>query len=83
MALINSPVRPEDVKIVPGGHSGNGLQITCSCGCVNWNHIEISEPIWKCRNCGRIFTQYYPGLVRQVRTLRPNESPAAHTAVPS
>jgi len=67
MPLINSLVKPEDVKIVPGGHSGNGLQVTCSCGCVNWNHLEISEPIWKCRNCGRIFTQFYPGLVRQVR----------------
>jgi len=82
MALTNSPLRPEDVKIVPGGHSGNGLQITCSCGCVNWNHIEISEPIWKCRNCGRIFTQYYPGLVRRARN-RQQESITATTAGPS
>jgi len=82
MGLANSPVRPEDVKIVPGGHSGNGLQITCTCRCVNWNHIEISEPIWKCRNCGRIFTQYYPGLVRQVRT-RQQESSAPTTTAPS
>jgi len=82
MALINSPVKPEDVKIVPGGHSGNGLQITCPCGCVNWSHIEISDPIWKCRNCGRIFTQYYPGLVRQVRARHQQGSPAETPTAP-
>jgi len=34
------------------GKSGKGLQVVCSCGCVNWNHVEITEATWPCRNCG-------------------------------
>jgi hypothetical protein len=59
------PVGPEDVKIVAGS-SGNGLQVVCSCGCVNWNHVEITEATWPCRNCGRILSHNFPGLVERV-----------------
>jgi hypothetical protein len=60
------PVGPEDVKIV-AGNSGNGLQVVCSCGCVNWNHVEITEATWPCRNCGRILSHNFPGLVEKVK----------------
>jgi len=62
---MNFPVGPEDVKIVAGS-SGNGLQVVCSCGCVNWNHVEITEATWPCRNCGRILSHNFPGLVERV-----------------
>ncbi len=75
------PVGPEDVKIVEG-QSGKGLQVVCACGCVNWNHIEMPEAIWACRNCGRVFTYNYPLLVEKFRALeKPEvESPAANPA---
>jgi hypothetical protein len=59
------PVEPEDVKIVDG-KSGKGLQVVCSCGCVNWNHVEITEATWPCRNCGQILSHNFPGLVEKV-----------------
>lgn len=63
------PVRPEDVKIAPGV-SGRGLQVVCVCGAVNWNHVEIQTAVWPCRNCGRVFTSYYAGLVQKVLALQ-------------
>jgi len=74
---IYDPVRPEDLKIVQG-HSGRGLQFVCSCGCVNWNHIEIAESIWQCRNCGRVLTHNYPLLVQAFLELE--KSAAASSA---
>ena len=56
------PVRFEELRIVQG-HSGRGLRVVCACGCVNWNHLEIPEPLWGCRNCPRIFTHNFPELV--------------------
>jgi hypothetical protein len=75
------PVRPEDVKVVQGA-SGKGLQVTCACGCVNWNHVEVSAALWVCRNCGQVLSNYFPGLVRKVLSLpkpeaEPQASPAA------
>ncbi|MGD0696642.1 MAG: hypothetical protein ABSB82_17625 [Terriglobia bacterium] len=66
---MNFPVSPEDVKIVQGA-SGKGLQVTCVCGAVNWNHIEIQIAQWPCRNCARVFTNYFPGLVEKVLKLQ-------------
>jgi hypothetical protein len=66
------PVGPADVKIVQGA-SGRGLQVICSCGAVNWNHLEIQESLWRCRNCKQVFTDYYPGLVIKVLKLQPPE----------
>lgn len=74
------PVRPEDVKIVQGA-SGKGLQVTCACGCVNWNHLEVLTSQWSCRNCGRVISHYFPGLVVKVLALvKPEEAPAASPA---
>jgi hypothetical protein len=74
------PVAPEDVKIVQGA-SGRGLQVTCTCGCVNWNHIEMQSSLWKCRNCGQIISDYYPGLV--VKALQLEKAQAAPEAAPA
>ncbi len=61
--MENNPIRLAELKIVQG-QSGKGLQLVCSCGCINWNHLEMPESVWKCRNCGRVLTSYYPGLVQ-------------------
>lgn len=74
------PVRPEDVKVVQGA-SGRGLQITCVCGCPNWNHIEVMTSMWTCRNCGRVLSTYFPGLVVKVLAMqKPEGEPAASPA---
>ena len=71
------PVRPEDAKVVQGA-SGKGIQVTCSCGCVNWNHIEIQTATWVCRNCGRIISHHFPGLVEKVLQMQqPERAPQA------
>lgn len=72
---MNYPVSPEDVKIVQGA-SGKGLQVTCVCGAVNWNHIEIQIAQWPCRNCGRVFANYFPGLVEKVKAQQAATSEA-------
>ena len=74
------PVRPEDVKVVQGA-SGKGLQVSCDCGCVNWCHIEVLTSQWECRNCGRIISNYYPGLVEKVKKMqKPESEPEASPA---
>jgi hypothetical protein len=66
------PVGPEDVRIVEG-NSGKGLQVVCDCGCVNWNHVELMEATWFCRNCGRVLSHNFPGLVERVKALQKTE----------
>ncbi len=75
------PVRPEDVKIVQGS-SGRGLQVVCSsCGAVNWNHLQMPTSLWSCRNCGRVLSYYFPGLVAKVLAQqKPEDAPAAQPA---
>lgn len=74
------PVAPEDVKIVQGA-SGKGLQITCTCGCVNWNHLEVQSSLWRCRNCEQVISNYFPGLVQNVMKLqKPETAPEASPA---
>jgi ribosomal protein L37AE/L43A len=76
---MDAPVKPEDLKVVQG-HSGRGLQYTCSCGCVNWNHLEMSSALWACRNCGRVFSTNFPALVKSYLALeKPSEEAAAPT----
>ena len=68
------PVSPEDVRIVHG-HAGSGVQVVCSCGCVNLNYPESVVPTWCCRNCGRILSQDFPRLVEKALALR-SQGPA-------
>jgi len=74
---MNLPVGPEDVTIVQGA-SGTGLQVTCVCGAVNWSHLEMRTALWPCRNCERVLSNYFPGLVEKVLKLQksaPNAQP--------
>jgi hypothetical protein len=74
-------LRSEEVKIVHG-HSGQGLQLTCSCGCVNWQHVESREAKWTCRNCGQAFTHFFPRLVERVLELQRRETQPEPVAPP-
>jgi hypothetical protein len=62
---MNSPLLPEDVKVVHG-HAGRGLQVVCSCGCINLNYPESTVPTWRCRNCGALLTGDFPRLATAV-----------------
>lgn len=73
------PLQPGDVKIVQGS-SGKGLQVECSCGAVNWNHLEIRESQWTCRNCGQVFTEYFPGLVQKALAQQKAAEPSDRAA---
>ena len=72
---MNLPVGPDDVKIVQGA-SGKGLQVTCVCGAVNWNHLEMNTALWPCRNCERVLSNYFPGLVEKTLKLQKVEAAA-------
>jgi len=69
------PLTPEDVKVVQG-HAGRGLQVVCSCGCVNLNYPESTVPTWRCRNCGQPFTNDFQRLAAAALAA-PKEEPAA------
>lgn len=70
------PVQPEDVKIVQG-QSGRGLQFVCDCGCINWQHVEILEATWTCRNCRQILAYNFPALVQKALARAKQEAPAS------
>ena len=55
------PVGPEDVKVVHG--RSTGLQVVCSCGCVNFNYLDPQDTLWRCRNCRRVLSQDFPRLL--------------------
>lgn len=76
------PVEPQDVQIVQGS-SGRGLQVRCVCGAVNWNHVEIQESLWACRNCSRVLTHYFPGLAAKVLAREQSEAAAREPATPA
>ncbi len=73
---MEGPVKLEDLKIVQG-HSGRGLQIVCSCGCRNWNHLEMSGASWSCRNCRRLFTSNFPALASKFLELEKQQAVVA------
>ena len=74
---MNYPVSPEDVKVVQG-HAGRGLQVVCSCGCVNLSYPESVVPVWRCRNCGRVLSPDFQRLVEKALALQAAEpAPAA------
>jgi len=74
-------LKPDEVRIV-GGHSGRGLQLTCPCGCVNWQHLQSHEALWSCRNCEQVFTYFFPQLVAKVLELQPRDAQPAVAAPP-
>ena len=82
LPVKHQDVSPDEVRIVHG-QSGSGLQVTCgTCGCVNWCHVEIRDATWRCRNCRRVFTHYFPGLAEQVLALQAKPAGTQAAAAP-
>lgn len=58
---MNFPVGPEDVKVVHG--RSTGLQVVCTCGCVNFNYLDPQDTLWRCRNCRKVLSYDFPRLL--------------------
>ena len=58
---MNFPVSIEDVKVVKG--RSTGLQVMCSCGCINFNYLDPQDTLWKCRNCPQVLSYDFPRLL--------------------
>jgi len=71
------PVQPEDVKIIQG--RSKGLQIVCSCGCVNFNYLDPQDPMWRCRNCRQVLSYDFPRLLERAQA---HEKQQARVAAP-
>ena len=78
---MSFPVRAEDVKIVAG--RSKGLQVECSCGCVNFNYLDPQDTLWACRNCGRVLSYDFPRLLEKAVSLSQSQAPATDTGATS
>ena len=58
---MSFPVGVDDVKIVQG--RSTGLQVMCSCGCVNFNYLDPQDTLWRCRNCRQVLSYDFPRLL--------------------
>jgi hypothetical protein len=58
---MNFPVGAEDVKVVHG--RSTGLQVVCTCGCVNFNYLDPQDTLWRCRNCCQVLSNDFPRLL--------------------
>ncbi len=76
---MNFPVGPEDVKVIQG--RSKGLQVTCACGCVNFNYLDPQDTLWRCRNCRRILSYDFPRLLDKALALAKEQvtAPAGST----
>jgi len=72
------PVRVEDVKVVHGRSAG--LQVVCTCGCVNFNYLDPQDTLWKCRNCPQVLSNDFPRLLESAMA-REKQAAAADAAV--
>jgi hypothetical protein len=69
---MNFPVAPKDVKVVQGRSAG--LQVTCACGCSNFNYLDPQDTLWECRNCGQVLTDDFPRLLERALALEKQTS---------
>jgi hypothetical protein len=74
---MSFPVGFDDIKFVHG--RSTGLQVTCDCGCVNFNYLDPQDTLWKCRNCQRILSYDFPRLLERA-LARQKEAAAAEPA---
>ncbi|MGD1154892.1 MAG: hypothetical protein ABSA41_03590 [Terriglobia bacterium] len=77
---MNFPVGPEDVKIVHGRIAG--LQVICTCGCVNFNYLDPQDTLWKCRNCRQVLSNDFPRLLERAMALEKQATAEAAAAAP-
>ena len=77
---MNFPVGAEDVKVVHG--RSTGLQVVCSCGCVNFNYLDPQDTLWRCRNCGQILSHDFPRLLESAVAKEKPTAPTDAAAAP-
>jgi len=83
---MNFPVGVDDVKVVKG--RSTGLQVVCTCGCVNFNYLDPQDTLWRCRNCRKVLSNDFPRLLESAVALQkqvaaaqaPPAPPASSTA---
>ena len=76
---MNFPVGAEDVKVVHG--RSTGLQVVCTCGCVNFNYLDPQDTLWRCRNCRKVLSNDFPRLLESAMALQ-KQAAAAEAASP-
>jgi hypothetical protein len=69
---MNFPAGPEDVKSIQG--RSKGLQVVCSCGCVNFNYLDPQDTMWLCRNCRQVLSYDFPRLLEKALALEKQEA---------
>jgi hypothetical protein len=69
------PVGPDVVRVVRG--RSTGLQVVCSCGCVNFNYLDPQETVWRCRNCQQVLSHDFPRLLEEALALHKQEADVA------
>ena len=81
---MNFPVGAEDVKVVQGRSAG--LQVECSCGCINFNYLDPQDTLWRCRNCRKVLSYDFPRLLESAMALHKQaaatQPPAASPPAP-
>jgi hypothetical protein len=80
--MMKFPVGAEDVKVVHG--RSTGLQVVCTCGCVNFNYLDPQDTLWRCRNCRQLLSNDFPRLLesaaarqKQMAATEPAAAPPA------
>jgi len=76
--MMKFPVGAEDVKVVHG--RSTGLQVMCTCGCVNFNYLDPQDTLWRCRNCAQVLSNDFPRLLASA-AAREKQVTAAGAAV--
>jgi hypothetical protein len=76
---MSFPVGPEDVKVVAG--RSKGLQVMCTCGCINFNYLDPQDTLWRCRNCRKVLSYDFPRLLESAVALQKQTAAAAPAAI--
>jgi len=77
---MNFPVGAEDVKVVQG--RSTGLQVMCTCGCVNFNYLDPQDTLWRCRNCRKVLSNDFPRLLQSAVALQKQAAASEAAAAP-
>ena len=77
---MDFPVGVDDVRVVKG--RSTGLQVVCSCGCVNFNYLDPQDTLWECRNCRQVLSYDFPRLLEGAMAKQKHAAEAAAAATP-
>lgn len=77
---MNFPVGVDNVKVIRG--RSTGLQVMCTCGCVNFNYLDPQDTLWRCRNCRRVLSYDFPRLLEGALARQKQAAAAEAAAAP-